>query len=111
MLKDSGIVDKRAVVDVGVKARETPYLEPYLTDIENEEVVKVLGVLRAHYGSYSASYDRSVSDENVIANSLKVPVIRIGPKGGGAHAGNEWVSYDSIRDLAKLYSEIIETVG
>ena len=110
-LKGKKLMDGKVGVDVRVKARETPYLEPYLTDIRNREVAKVLGILSRHYGSYAASYDRSVSDENVIANSLGVPIIRIGPRGGGAHARNEWVSHSSIKDLTGLYTEIIETVG
>jgi succinyl-diaminopimelate desuccinylase len=109
-LKDKGVLNERAEVDVKVKARETPYLEPYLTDTKNREVAKVLEVLGSHYGSYAVSYDRSVSDENVIANSLKVPVMRIGPKGSGAHSKDEWVSYGSVRDLAKLYTEIIKRI-
>ena len=80
------MLNERAEVDVKVKARETPYLEPYLTDIK-QGGAKVLEVLGSHYGSYAVSYDRSVSDENVIANSLKVPVMRIGPKGSGALEG------------------------
>ena len=58
-----------------MKVRETPYLEPYITDLKNKEVLKVLEVLQSHYGQlYTAGYDRSVSDENVISNCLKVPV-------------------------------------
>ena len=105
------MLDERTEVDVQVKVRETPYLEPYITDLKNKEVLKVLEVLQSHYGSYTAGYDRSVSDENVISNCLKVPVMRIGPKSSGAHLKDEWVSYSSVMDLTKLFGEIIESIG
>lgn len=107
-LKDEGIVNRGVKAEIKVKARETPYLEPFITDSRNKEVVKVLRILDRHLGAYAIKYTRSVSDENVMANALGVPVMRIGPKGSGAHAANEWVSDSSLKKLTKIYSEIIE---
>jgi hypothetical protein len=40
---------------------------------------------------------QSVADENVFANRLHIPVVTIGPIGGGDHTAEEWVSLNSLK--------------
>ncbi len=110
-LQESGEVDGRAEVVVSVKERETPFLQPYITDIRAPQVRKVLDIIRDGFGKPEIAYGSSVSDENVLANELDVPVIKIGPEGEGAHSANECVSKQSLDDLAELFSRIIERFG
>lgn len=109
-LKDKGVLNRETEVSVGLKKRETPYLQPFETDMSGRRVAEVLEIMEAEVGKPIVQYARSVSDENVLAEKLKVPVIRIGPKGGNAHAADEWVSIKSIGRLASLYQRIIESV-
>lgn len=52
--------------------------------------------------------NRGYSDGQLIQNKYKIPVIYLGPKGGNAHAPNEWVDIPSLFVLKKIYSLIME---
>ena len=107
----NGTLDRRAAVTVYVKKRPTPYLEPYMTDIRNAHVSKIMALQRRISGrDIEFSYGRSVADENVFANALGIPNVTIGPRGGNEHTANEWVSKRSLGQIATLFREIAENV-
>ncbi|MCX8174819.1 MAG: M20/M25/M40 family metallo-hydrolase [Candidatus Micrarchaeota archaeon] len=83
---------------VCIPKRKTPYLAPYRTDFRNPQVRKFLSLYRLHFGKPSLSWGMTVADENILA--LEMPVITIGPKGGGAHSAEEWVSKSDFLLLA-----------
>lgn len=107
VLAKRGAIDKCTRVTVSVKERETPYIEPFVDSINDTHVKRVVSAVRKHVGKPCINYGSSVSDDNVLANALDVPVMIIGPRGGNMHASNEWVSEKDMAKLAELYSAII----
>ena len=71
-------------------------------------MVKTLEIVKREFGEPSRKYALSVADENDFANELHVPVVTIGPLGGGHHSQDEWVSRQSLRDLVRLYRTLVE---
>ena len=97
-------------VMVYVKKRETPYIEPYLNDTKNKTIRKILKVVKSTVGEPRLNYGSSVADDNVLFNSLKLPIVTIGPAGGNIHAQNEWVSRKSLGKLTRLYTALMREV-
>ncbi len=107
-MRSCGKLNKKTSVSIGIKERQTPYIEPYVTSKESSIVKQILAIVRENFGNPIINYSSSVADDNIIANSLDIPVITIGPSGGNEHASNEWVSARSLNELSKLYSMILE---
>ena len=105
-LKREKILNDSTVVSVKAKIRETPYLEPYSTDAD--AVKGIIKIIEDFGGNPEFNYGSSVADENVFANELSIPVVTIGPSGGNNHSGDEWVSRNSLDDVATLYLRMIE---
>lgn len=93
-------------IEIGRVKRETPYSESYGIDKDNR-FLKVLekNILQPH--KVKPIYASSVADENVFANRLGIPVISIGPMGGGEHTKDEWVNLKSLRNVEEVYKKII----
>ena len=102
-LRDKGRLNSETEVAVRIKERPTPYIEPYINDTSNSKIRKVLGIIRENLREPVINYGSSVADDNILANSIRRPVITIGPKGGNEHAQNEWVSLKSLNELVKIY--------
>ncbi|MDE1860874.1 MAG: M20/M25/M40 family metallo-hydrolase [Candidatus Micrarchaeota archaeon] len=94
--------------NVYVAKRETPYLDPYITSETDRHVRKIMSLERKRSGRLHVNYGLSVADENVLANALHVPVVTLGPVGGGEHSSEEWVSKQSLTEIVGLYKEIIK---
>ncbi|MEM3839512.1 MAG: M20/M25/M40 family metallo-hydrolase [Candidatus Micrarchaeaceae archaeon] len=103
-----GRLHKMTKVNVYVKERKTPYIEPYVNDLGNKTIRRILGIVKATIGEPRLNYGSSVADDNVLFNSLKLPVVTIGPSGGNIHSQNEWVSRKSIGKLLTLYETLIK---
>lgn len=93
-------------VIVSLVARDTPYMEAYEVDINSPFIKKVEGIF-ANY-STKPGYAISVGDENRFAHILQIPIISIGPVGGGDHTAHEWVSLLSLKKTEEVYKEIIQ---
>ncbi len=52
-------------------------------------------------------YAQSVSDENIFANRLEIPVVVIGPIRDNAHKAQEWVQINSLTNLEEVYKKIL----
>ncbi|MCL5413409.1 MAG: M20/M25/M40 family metallo-hydrolase [Candidatus Marsarchaeota archaeon] len=109
-LRDKGRLNPETEVAVRIKERSTPYIEPYINDTSNPRIRKVLGIIRENLSEPVINYGSSVADDNIFANSIRRPVITIGPKGGNEHAQNEWVSLNSLNELVKVYELIAAQV-
>ncbi|MDD5022645.1 MAG: M20/M25/M40 family metallo-hydrolase [Candidatus ainarchaeum sp.] len=94
-------------INVSIKERKTPYLEPYITDRNNSFVEKIAEIIKNKYGEVNYNYALSVADENAFA-SLGLPVVTMGPTGEGDHSSEEWVSKESYLELIEVLKEIIE---
>lgn len=104
------IVDKANLQgDVIVKTanRPTPFCDSFTINESNKflqfctsNLSSVVGGTPTYY------YRRSVADENRVAKE-GIPVLTIGPDGGGAHEANEWVSKSSMEDLTIFLKKII----
>lgn len=90
-------------LEVTVKERNTPYIEPYCTDTDNVIVKKILSKIKEIGSDIYINYGRSVADDNVFATKLGLPVITIGPEGGNIHSANEWISKKSLKEIANLF--------
>lgn len=93
-------------IKIGRIKRKTPYGESYEINRGN----RYLKVIEKNiFRSYQIEpiYASSVADENVFANKLGIPVISIGPVGGGEHTKDEWMSLKSLGIVEKVYKEII----
>lgn len=108
-LKSSGVLDRRTKFKVSIKKRATPYLEPYYFSVKNPKIAKAMSIITKNFGRPKISYGTSVADENVFA-MFGVPVITIGPKGRNVHAKNEFVYEDSMHELVRLYTLLIEGI-
>ena len=87
--------------------RKTPYAESYEVDLLNTFLRQVQKNIFKPSGIIPI-YTTSVADENVFANRLHIPVITVGPIGGGDHTANEWVDLNSIKSVVTCYQEILK---
>lgn len=101
-------VDKKA--RVFIKKRQTPYLQPFITDRRLKVVKQTKNIIKGLFGKVNINYALSAADENVLANLLKKPVITIGPRGNNEHSANESVSLKSIKELVQVYKQIIREI-
>jgi len=104
----SGDADQK--VEVNVKKRITPYMKPYVTDVNNLLVKKIIKLIKTKFGNCIINYGSSVADDNVFADILKIPVVTIGPQGENIHSANEWVSGKSVEEVSELYSLIVKAI-
>ena len=104
------------IIELAPVSRKTPYAEWYAVDRRNSFVHTIEKEIFVRYGA-RPKYTASVADENIFARRLKIPVITIGPLGGGDHTANEWVDLHSLdhavsayQDIVRLYSEFERSV-
>lgn len=97
--------NKGIKASVSLKPRAVPYMESYQVDTSNKWIRKFEDVIFNTY-SVQAGYAQSVADENRFAHSLGIPVISVGPIGGGDHTASEWVRLSSLHTVEKVYQEI-----
>ncbi len=95
------------VYDLHLVSRPTPYASSYEVDRDNEFVQQIESIFNKH--GVEPRYTSSVADENVFAHRLGIPVVTVGPIGGGDHTKNEWVDLQSLRMIEEVYREIMRT--
>ncbi|MFH1784970.1 MAG: M20/M25/M40 family metallo-hydrolase [Candidatus Micrarchaeota archaeon] len=107
-LYDDGTLRNQKRATVKVKPREVPYLLPYVTSKENQNVQKLANLIKEKLG-VEANYNcgMSVADENLIAMQ-GIPIITYGPIGSGEHSCGEWVSKKSYLELIEVLKAFIE---
>lgn len=91
--------------DVSLVPKEAPYNEAFEIDRNNpflQLIEQRLILLRG----VQIMYSNSVADENVFAHRLGIPVLSLGPIGGGEHTEQEWLSMRSLEETVKAYQEI-----
>ncbi len=95
-----------AKVEVFLGERPTPFPKPYLVNVNNPNVQKILDIQKQVIGRQPKPYyRRSVGDENRVAER-GIQVLTIGPDGGNAHLANEWVDINSLNTLVSFYRKI-----
>ncbi|MHB1829846.1 MAG: M20 family metallopeptidase [Candidatus Micrarchaeaceae archaeon] len=109
-LREKGRLNPLTKVVVNVRKRETPYIEPYVGDLKDSKISKVLDLIRENIREPFINYGSSVADDNILSNVIRKPIVTIGPTGGNEHAQNEWVSRKSLKELVKVYGLILENV-
>lgn len=95
------------VVKVNLVERETPYGDAYEVDRKNT-FLKRLEKEIFNLNKVDPIYTGSVADENIFANRLNIPVISVGPMGGGGHTKDEWLSLKSFYKMKDIYKSILE---
>ncbi|MFH1394517.1 MAG: M20/M25/M40 family metallo-hydrolase [Candidatus Micrarchaeota archaeon] len=93
-------------VEVTLRPRESPYLQPYSVPRENPAVQKAHRLIEPVYQKVCYSAGRSVADECVLATVA--PVLCLGPIGGNPHREDEWVSGASLERLEEAYKKIVK---
>lgn len=89
------------------KKRKTPYGQSYEVR-KNEPFLQLLERELFKPSHVEPIYTQSVADENIFANRLKIPVISIGPIGGGGHTKDEWLDITSLKKTEKTYKKILD---
>lgn len=95
-------------VKVSIKKRDSPYLQAYETDRENEDVQRLSKIVRERVAEPVYTYGMSTADECVIA-STGVPVVSYAPVGDRAHKPDEWVSRKSVEQMVGVLAEFLKT--
>lgn len=86
--------------------RATPYGESYEIDRKNK-FLKIIEERIIKEYAVTPMYTDSVADENIFANRLNIPVMSLGPIGGGGHTSNEWLDLSSFHTVEKVYKDIL----
>ncbi len=94
---------------VEIPARKTPYLPAYETDAKNPLVAKFLALYKENIGTPEISYGLTVADENVLSTT-GIPIVTLGPLGGGAHSSEEWLSEKDFLLLADKVPKIVQSL-
>jgi acetylornithine deacetylase/succinyl-diaminopimelate desuccinylase-like protein len=94
-------------IDIRLAKRETPFCESFEVDTKNK-FLKLLEKKIFIPDKVEPIYTPSVADENIFANRLKIPVISLGPIGGGGHSRDEWLDIKSLRIVEARYKEIVK---
>lgn len=85
--------------------RATPYSESY--KVKQTKFLHTIESKVFNSDRVRPIYSESVADENIFANKLGIPVLSIGPIGGGDHTKDEWVSLSSIEKVLDCYQKIL----
>lgn len=93
-------------VTVELAERPTPFGEAYETPRDHPFVRYVEAAILAP-SSVKPAYFSSVADENVLANRLRIPVLTIGPVGGGDHTKDEWLRISSMVRVTEVYASLV----
>ncbi len=109
-LQASGKLNPKTKVVIRVKDRKTPYIEPYMDDLSDIRIRRLLKLIGKNIRPTALNYGSSVADDNILANALRKPIVTIGPKAGNLHAPEEWTSLSSLKELVKAYELIIEEI-
>lgn len=92
---------------IELQPRETPYLEPFVTDMDTAICQEIQQIVTEEIGELPANYGSSVADENVFAQHFTCPVLCIGPWGGRFHAADEWVSKSGLAAVTQIYARLL----
>ena len=106
------IIGKSTEIDcrIDFKDRPTPFLGGYEMNPNNPYLKVMKKTILSVTGRRAHPYFRaSVADENIFG-ALGKPVLGVGPAGGNAHSGQEWVSLSSLVSLAGIYEQFLESV-
>lgn len=92
-----------------IPSRKTPYLPAYETDSKNPLVAKFLSLYKQNIGTPEISYGLTVADENVLSTT-GIPIVTLGPLGGGAHSSEEWLSEKDFLLLSEKVPKIVQSL-
>ncbi len=107
-LHEKGRLNPNTKVSIRVKERRTPYIEPYMGDLKDPKIRRLLRLIGENLRPPILNYGSSVADDNILANSFHIPIVTIGPTAGNLHAPEEWTSLRSLKELVEIY-RLIET--
>jgi acetylornithine deacetylase/succinyl-diaminopimelate desuccinylase-like protein len=88
--------------------RETPYAAPYRVDRSHPLVARFEQEVFSSNG-LTPTYASSVADENFFSAGLDIPVITLGPIGGGDHTAQEWLSLPSLHAVKRIYEQLVDS--
>lgn len=94
-------------MQIELSPRLTPYGESYETPLNHPFSQKIEKEVLHQY-NVTPIYTASVADENVFANRLQIPVMTIGPIGGGDHTKDEWVNLRSLEHVTAAFIQILD---
>jgi len=98
-------LNSKAEFRVKLMRRRTPFMEPYMLGRRSGILKTVEKAHRIVCGSKPRiCVGLSTSDDNYLAVRGKIPTVSIGPRGGRAHAPDEYIDLPSVVDSAKIYA-------
>jgi acetylornithine deacetylase/succinyl-diaminopimelate desuccinylase-like protein len=94
--------------DVKLKARETPFAEPFELSDDDPQVRLVVDVATEVLGKIPAlGFHKGPCDSTILVNRGKVPTIEFGPCGSRFHEADEYVELESVKKTASVYHELM----
>ncbi len=107
MVMSSLGVDSR--ISVSMTERETPFLEPYLTDRRDRLVKRFIKTVRSDLGREPAvSCSKSVGDYNVFGS--RMPTVIFGPVGKGSHSSQERLDVRSLSKCEDILTRFLNSL-
>ena len=104
----SGLVKKlglRAKFDFAILP---PFYPPYELDLPNQDLEHIKELYLEVTGRpLGEMYGTGVCDNNLTVPKTHIPVINLGPNGGGMHASDEWVDLAQMRNILSVYLRYI----
>jgi len=91
---------------IGLHPRTNPYGKSYTLNVSHPFIKKITKEI-FDIDKVIPTYAQSISDENIFASRLKIPVIVIGPIRGNAHRAHEWVKLNSIENVFVVYKKLL----
>ncbi len=99
-------LDLKGICSLDLMKRDTPFLEPYIVDVNSPWAGKFISSYRDFFRKEAELiYGKSVGDFNAFGKLM--PTIVFGPKGENAHAPNECVYMDSITRCRDFYLDFL----
>ncbi len=86
-----------------------PYYPAYKIDTQNEDYLKLLGLIVNKYGlDVEECIGTGVTDGNVIYPRMGVPIVMFGPKGVNLHKANEYLCLDTAYQYIRILYDYIK---
>jgi acetylornithine deacetylase/succinyl-diaminopimelate desuccinylase-like protein len=99
-------LDLKGICSLDWMERKTPFLEPYIIDVDSPWAKRFLSCYKEFFGKEAdISYGKSVGDFNAFGKIM--PTIVFGPNGENAHAPNECVYLDSVIRCRDFYRDFL----
>ncbi|MBX7214062.1 MAG: M20/M25/M40 family metallo-hydrolase [Thermoflexales bacterium] len=107
-----GLIAERRRIDPGLQAEARITLErqPFAVPDDAEIVRLVVQAATGVLGAPPELYGDTPWMDSALLQQAGIPTVIFGPRGGGAHAVEEWIELDSVERCAEIYLAVASTL-